>query len=204
MSALTVEFFIVMKKISLNVDELNMILAYRNSQAQKGAENAISNNSANQAIEQPKQGAEEKPRRKYQMQPVYRVIKKARRWFLKQLKKDTQAKVDCLKAALADSVEIYPDALRFDVDYRTERERLTDSKRFCDTCKALGLVPAYVADHIVFEGKGTLEKVLKDGLQVLGDNVKMFNAQIWEDRENLFQNATNHQVETKSEEVVNE
>ncbi len=182
-----------------------MIQALRNSKAQQqGTANASGNDGSNSNTTTSNLQRDEKPKRRYQMQPVYRVIKKARRWFLKQLKKDTQAKIDCLNAALADSVEIYPDALRFDVDYRAERERLTDSKRFNDACTALGMVAADVADHIVFEGKGTLEKVLKEGLQILGDNVKMFNAPIWKDRQNLFQNATDHPVEPQSEEVAND
>lgn len=47
-------------------------------------------------------------------------------------------------------------------------------------------MPENVADHTVFEGKAVVEKVLKEGLQILGDKVQMFNCPLWKDSENLF------------------
>ena len=185
-----------MKKVELSVDELNMLQAYRDAQAKlKATANASGNNGSNHDLGT---SVADKPRRKYMMQLVYRVIKKARQLFAKQLKKDTQAKIECLEAALASCQDLYPDPLRFELDFRAERERLTDSKRFCDACEALKLVPEEVADHVVFEGKGTLEKVLKEGLQVLGENVHMFNKPIWSDSESLYADA--HQAEEGADE----
>ena len=69
------------------------------------------------------------------------------------------------------------------MDFRQERERLVDSKRFCETCMALRLAHNDVADHVVFEGKGVVEKVLKEGLQIVGEKVHMFNDPLWKDTE---------------------
>ena len=176
----------IMSEFQLTTDEQNMILAYRNTQAQKGTASANGNDGANQAAEQPKQSAEKKPKRRYQPQPVYQVIKKARMWFMRQMKKDTATKQQCLEASVAALPELYPDTLRFELDFRKERERLIDSKRFNDACKALNLDPDNVADNVVFEGKGTLEKVLKEGLQVLGERVHMFQAPLWMDTQSLY------------------
>lgn len=130
--------------------------------------------------------AKQKNHRVYKPQPVYRVIKKARTLQLKQLIQSGESKAACLEAVVAKCDDIYPDKLRFEMDFRAERERLTDSKRFCRECEAKGLVPENVADHTVFEGKTVVEKVLKEGLQVLGDKAQMFNCPLWKDSKNLF------------------
>lgn len=125
-------------------------------------------------------------RRSHKMQPVYQVVTKGRHSFESQLTKDGDTKYRSLVAALDKSSDLYPDPLRFSLDFHTERERLVDSARFCRDCEALGLVPAYVADHVVFEGKGKVNLVLRDGLQALGEKVRMFNSPLWEDSEKLF------------------
>ena len=109
-----------MKKVDLSIDELNMLQAYREAQAKmKATANASGNNGSNHDLGT---SVADKPRRKYMMQLVYRVIKKARQLFAKQLKKDTQAKIECLEAALASCQDLYPDLLRFELDFRAERE----------------------------------------------------------------------------------
>lgn len=143
-------------------------------------------------------------KRVYKPQPVYRVIKKARTLQLKQLVQSGESKAACLNAVVAKCDDIYPDKLRFDIDFRAERERLTDSKRFCRECESRGLVPENVADHTVFEGKAVVEKVLKDGLQVLGEKVQMFNCPLWKDSENLFSQVGNQpQNAPVAEAIVN-
>ena len=125
-------------------------------------------------------------KRTYKPQPVYYILSKSRQMFKWQLEKDSATKVACMDAALAANPQKYSDKLRFELDFRAERDRLTDSKRFCSACKDLGLDPINVADHVVFEGKTILEKVLKNGLQVLGENVRMFNEPLWVDSEDLY------------------
>lgn len=131
-----------------------------------------------------KQG--ETKKRSYKPQPVYLILRKSRQLFKWQLKKDGQSKIDCIKAALAANPSVYSDALRFELDFRAERDCLTDSKRFCIACENLGQVPQNVADHVVFEGKSVVNKVLKEGLQVLGENVRMFNESLWADSQKLY------------------
>lgn len=125
-------------------------------------------------------------KRTYKPQSVYYILSKSRQMFKWQLEKDSETKVACMEAALAANPQKYSDKLRFELDFRAERDRLTDSKRFCLACEALGLDSDNVADHIVFEGKALLEKVLKEGIQVVGENVYMFNAPLWSDSQGLY------------------
>ena len=165
-------------KIILSAEELNMIQTLRNAQAlTSGTQvtgNAGDNSNSNSSTS-----------RRRKVQRVYKVISKGRHAFNVQLTKDGGTKRRCLEAALSQSTD-YPDQLRFWPDFKAERDRLLDSKRFCADCKARNLVPSHVADHIVFEGKGTVNKVVSDGLQVLGEKVQMFNCPLWQDTENLF------------------
>lgn len=177
-----------MKKIELTAEELNVIEALRSKAQNQGTGNANGNNGSNK---------DEQPKRSYRIPPVYKILGKAKRLFLKQVTKDIEAKKACIKLALASYDDLYPDTLRFDLDFRAERERLTDSKKFCKACKELGLNPIDVADNVIFEGKTVLQKVLKDGLQVVGENVHMFNAPLWKDSENLYSVDDTKQNETK-------
>jgi hypothetical protein len=119
--------------------------------------------------------------------PLWVVISKGRVNFGRQLTKDGNVKKACLDAALSAKSQLYPDTERFWLEFRAERDHLTDSKRFCSDCKALGLIPEYVADHVVFEGKSTVAKVLADGLShTLGEKVRMFNGPLWEDTYSLY------------------
>ena len=185
-----------MSTIDLTADELNMIQTLRNQKAQnQGADSTHSNEGGN-SNSKPRG---EKPKRTYRMQPVYKVLGKAKRLFLKQVSKDIKAKAACMQTALDSYDNLYPDKLRFELDFRAERERLTDSNRFCRSCEQLGLNPIYVADNVLFEGKTVLGKVLKDGLQVVGENVHMFNAPLWKDSQNLYKEQVAEQDETKKE-----
>lgn len=152
-----------MKKIEVSAVELNMIEAYRYMAQNSGAANASGNNGSN------------KTKRAYNLPRVYKVLGRARRLYQRQVKTDTESKTLCIEAALESYGELYPEAIQFEQDYQTERERLTDSKRFCRDCEALGLASETVAENIVFEGKMLLEKVLKDGVQVLGERINLFN-----------------------------
>ena len=148
-----------MSKIEVSAVELNMIEAYRSMAQNSGAANASSNNGSNK--------------------------RRARRLYQRQVKTDTESKTLCIEAALESYGELYPEAIQFEQDYQTERERLTDSKRFCRECEALGKDSNTIADNIVFEGKMVLEKVLSDGLRALGESIDKFNTPIWNELEDL-------------------
>ena len=179
-----------MKKIKVTEEELNMIQALRNSKPQNQGTAEASGNNGSNPIAPPVVGVVlESPQRKYKMQPLYKVLRKAKRLYYSQVDKSVENKIKCIMTALASYDSLYPDALRFEMDFRQERERLVDSKRFCETCMALRLAHNDVADHVVFEGKGVVEKVLKEGLQIVGEKVHMFNAPLWKDTENLYSEA---------------
>ena len=126
------------------------------------------------------------------------------RLFLKQLRPDIQAKKACIERALTESTKLYEDKLRFYMDFKAERERLLDSKKFNDACVALRLDATAVADNIVFEGKTVLERVLKEGLQVVGEKVHMFNGTLWEDSEKLYASGQNVSTDVEEHEVEKE
>ena len=171
-----------MKKITVNAEELNMIQALRSQKAQReGAANTNSNDGANN-----QKVAEDKPKRKYAPHPLFVVLRKARKIFCTQVKKDVESKKECIQIALGSFDDLYPDRLRFELDFRAERDRLTDSKKFCDACQAIGMDPKCVADHTVFEGRSLVEAVLRYGIQTLGERIRMFSEPLWEDTMNLY------------------
>ena len=176
-----------MSKFKLTADELNMIQTLRSQKAQNpGTADASGNNGTN-PNDAPSVGVVEVTvKRTYKMQPLYKVLRKAKRLYNNQVNKSVESKIECIKTALGSYDNLYPDALRFELDFRQERERLVDSNRFRDACKNVRLVHNDVADHVVFEGKGVVEKVLKEGLQVLGEKVHMFNKPLWKDSEKLY------------------
>ncbi len=135
-----------------------------------------------------KVSAASKTRKSNHIQPVYHVLKGARKLFNNQLDKDSMMKKRCIEVALQSNSKLYSDPLRFDLDFRAERERLLDSKRFEEACIAINLKPEDVADHVLFEGKAILEKVLREGLQVIGEKARMFKAPLWEDKQSLYNN----------------
>ena len=140
----------------------------------------------------------DKPKRVYRPQPVYQVLRKARLLFRRQVEQNSETKAKCIDAALAASPDLYPDKLRFELDFRAERERLTDSKRFCSECEALKKVPENVADNAVFEGKGMVDKTLKLGVRVaLGEFIHMYVKPLWKDSQKLYEKNASEQEEAK-------
>lgn len=164
-----------MKQIEVTAEELNMIQAYRTVAQQKGAAKASGNNGSDQD--------ESKLKRTYHLQPVFKVLGKARSLNQRQVSQAAENRAKCIDIVLASLETLYPDPSQFRLDFRAESERLTDSKRFCRDCEDLGLASETVADNIVFEGKMLLEKVLKDGIQVLGERISMFNTPLWGDHQ---------------------
>lgn len=154
--------------------------------AQKGTNNNSINNGNTDIILEDVEETATANRKVYKMQPVYAVCKMAKGIFMRQLVQNNETKKGSIKVALSHSFKEYPDTLRFYLEFKAERDRLTDSKRFCSACEARGLNPEFVADNIVLEGKGVLESVLKDGLQIFGEGVMMFNAPLFEDSEGLY------------------
>ena len=149
--------------------------------------------SEQQIIEAPK------ARRAYKQNPLSVVLRKAKALFNRQLVQSGETKAKCLNLAVSRSADIYPDALRFWSDFKAERDRLIDSAKFNEACHRLGLEPVYVADHVLFEGKANIDKVLKEGLQVMGESAHMFNSALWVDTFHLYDKGEDAQKEDRGE-----
>lgn len=126
---------------------------------------------------------EARPRGK-KASPVYSVLKKARAQYDRQVDHNTETKRKCIEENIK---KYYADPLRFWLDFKDETNVLIDSISFNKTCANLRLIPGNVAEHIVFEGKSVRNNVRDNGLNVLGEQVKKFNAPLFVDSEGLYQ-----------------
>ena len=124
-----------------------------------------------------------KTKRKVVSDPVYSVLQRARAQFNRQVVQDTETKRICIERNIS---AFYSDPLRFWTEFKDEVNDLLDSVRFNTYCKDNGLNKNYVAEHVVFEGRSTKNNVWKNGLGVLGETVRMFNAPLYKDDAALF------------------
>lgn len=99
---------------------------------------------------------------------------------------NTETKRMALNLAIGMSRSYYPDRFRFWQDLLDEANLLIDSKRFCNSCEEMNLDPQAVAEHLVVEGKATLNKVLKFGLENYGEKAKMFHERLYVDTRKLY------------------
>lgn len=121
---------------------------------------------------------------KRNVSPLWSVITKANRVFALQVTKTNKCKLDCLNNAM---VSKYSDHDKFWVEYHKHTSTLLDSRRFCKECVDYGCNPAYVAEHIVFEGSATMKEVLKRGVRVvLGEGIKLYKERFTEDATDKF------------------
>ena len=93
------------------------------------------------------------------------TMTRARRKFQQQLKKNQnlQTKIDCIEEA---AEEIYgKSAKAVWHNLLEETMRLTNLIDFNTYCRSLGLDPSCVAQHIVFEGSGVVNKVMRNGVE---------------------------------------
>ena len=165
--------------------------------AQESNVNGVNNNANAEAPSQSNNNETRAKRsgRKYRPQPVYQVVRMAHRLFDSQLVKSDETKTLCMEEALVKATNLYPDKLRFALDFKAERDRLLDSIRFTKSCEKIGLQPEYVADHIVFEGKATLTRVQQEGIESLGQMVMMFRKPLFRDEYGLYSsNKSNEEV----------
>ena len=158
-----------MKKFILSAEELNIITALR----EKGLLNTQGKTSEQQKDNNNANGGKT---RKYSVSPFFRVAASGMRQYgnVPDARKNTATKRACLDMAVSLSKH-YPDAVRFWQDLLHECKALLDSMRFHQECKAWGLNPEYVAQHITVEGKSKVNRVLKEGLHAgYGENAKLF------------------------------
>lgn len=134
-----------------------------------------------------------KKTRKYNVQPVYAVLSKARAQFLRQVTQNTEIKRACIERNIIFN---YDDSLRFWLELKNEANDLLDSMKFNEYCKKNSLDQEAVAEHIIFEGKATKKAVLKNGLETLGEKCRMFNERLFIEDEKLLPPTAEQDSET--------
>lgn len=94
------------------------------------------------------------------------TMTRARRKFQQQLKKNQnlQTKIECIEE-VAEEVYGSSSAQMVWHDLLKESKRLTNLVDFNEYCRSLGLEPSYVAQHIVFDGSGAVNKVMRNGVE---------------------------------------
>lgn len=106
--------------------------------------------------------------------PVWVALTVARRMFnnLPSALQNTETKRMCLHEA---ANRIYGDLKRVDYDIKNEARRLINLVDFGKYCETYGLNKVNVADHVVFEGKTVVRRVMEYGVEsVLGTKIQMF------------------------------
>ena len=125
--------------------------------------------------------------------PLFVVTRKFKSIFASydEAEQNTQTKRLALDLAVGMSRNLYPDRLRFWMDLRDEANVLLDSKKFEKCCENWGLMPRAVAEHLVVEGKATVNNVLKYGLEAYGEKARMFKDPLYIDKRGLFDDPAN-------------
>ena len=139
---------------------------------QRVAVNSHSNEGAMQVVVV----ATTRPNRNTRYLAFYRICATGMKIFRRvaDAKKTPSSKRESLNLAITLS-SYYPDAIRFWLDLEDQAKLLLDSKRFERECKDWNLKPENVAQHLVVEGKATVNRVLKLGLvEGYGENAKLF------------------------------
>lgn len=127
-----------------------------------------------------------KKRARREIVPVWKVVRMGHRKFNAQLTKNqnTDTKWDCLNECVS---KCYEDRLEFWTDFRTQAERLVDSKKFEKRCSERKLNVQAVAEHVVFDGSAVLNRVIRNGLEAtLGERIMMYNSPIYKDEAKLY------------------
>lgn len=120
--------------------------------------------------------------------PLYVVLTRFRKVFASydESEQNTETKRLALNIAVGMSRDLFPDRFRFWQDLRDEANIVLDSKRFERECNEWGLDPQAVAEHLVVEGKATLNFVLKNGLKAYGEKARMFKDPLYVDTRGLY------------------
>lgn len=153
----------------------------------------MNNSISNAEVKNLNETVSTKKTRKYNVQPVYAVLSKARAQFLRQVTQNTEIKRACIERNI---IFKYDDSLRFWLELKNEANDLLDSMKFNEYCRKNSLDPVAVAEHIIFEGKATKKVVQKNGLETLGEKCRMFNERLFIEEEKLLTPTTEQDSET--------
>lgn len=124
-----------------------------------------------------------KPKRKYNIEPVFGVLTKAKNQFMRQVIKNNETKRSCIEANISKH---YDDELRYWLDFHKKAGVLLDSLKFNEYCKGKNHIAGQVAEHTVFEGKAFYNAVIQGNYSLLDEMSYMFNDYLFEDTENIY------------------
>jgi hypothetical protein len=128
-----------------------------------------------------------KPKRKYNIEPVFGVLTKAKNQFMHQVIKDNDTKRKCIEANITKH---YDDDLRYWLDFNKKTGVLLDSVKFNEYCSAKKQIARQVAEHTVFEGKAFYNAVIQGNYGLLDEMSYMFNDYLFQDTENIYNQPT--------------
>lgn len=127
----------------------------------------------------------EKSVKKSRISAFQKTMTSTRRLFSRQLEKSSAMKRKCIDYCVN---RYYSDPLRFWEEFKTKRDEILDRASFNNRCRAEGLNPIYVAEHLLIEGSAKVTAVLKGGFAPLNGAQVMFQASLYEDTEGLHKN----------------
>lgn len=143
---------------------------------------AATDSTASAKGQQDKNDKNDKKSRRSPSAPVWVALTAARRMFnnLPSALQNTETKRMCLHEAASRT---YGDPKRVNYDIKNEARRLTNLVDFGEYCEENGLDRDNVADHVVFEGKTVVRRVMEYGVEsVLGTKIQMFAEPLIEDK----------------------
>lgn len=111
---------------------------------------------------------------------IWMTLNRARRKFYQQLKatQNNATKIACIDEV---AQEVYKsDHKMVWYDLLKESKRLTNLIDFNEYCHSLQRNPAFVAQHVAFEGSGVVNKVMRYGVEsVLGDRILAYDEPLY-------------------------
>jgi len=143
---------------------------------------AATDSTASAKGQQDKKDKNDNKSRRSPSAPVWVALTAARRMFnnLPSALQNTETKRMCLHEAASRT---YGDPKRVNYDIKNEARRLTNLVDFGEYCEENGLDRDNVADHVVFEGKTVVRRVMEYGVEsVLGTKIQMFAEPLIEDK----------------------
>ena len=111
---------------------------------------------------------------------IWMTLNRARRKFYQQLKatQNNATKIACIDEV---APEVYKSGHKMVwYDLLKESKRLTNLIDFNEYCHSLQRNPAFVAQHVAFEGSGVVNKVMRYGVEsVLGDRILAYDEPLY-------------------------
>ena len=151
---------------------------------------AAATSNAAPAAEQKEPQTNPTSRRRAPRAPIWSLTV-ARRMFnnLPSALQNTETKRMCLKEA---AERTYGDPKRASYDIKNEARKLTNLMDFGEYCRKNGLKGENVAEHVVFEGKTVMRRVMEYGVEsVLGTKIQMFAEPLTDGKEKSTESEAN-------------